>query len=127
VPNAVEELPRFDGPVHPATTRVATEPMLVGDVEIPADDLVMISLLSANRDGERFEDPDRLDGTRAVGGHVTFGYGILDCVGAPLARWEAEIALGRMLVRFPDLALDVVGWNRTSLPRGLRALPVKVG
>jgi cytochrome P450 len=131
LPTAVEKFLRFDGPVHIATTRVTTEPVVVGEVEIPADEFVMISLLSANSDGDRFEDPGRLDITRPLGGNLAFGYGIHHCVGAPPARLEAEVALGRLLARFPALALDgepdLLRWNSTTLMRGLNSLPVRLG
>jgi cytochrome P450 len=131
MPKAVEEFLRFESPLHSATVRVTTEPVRVGEVEIPADEFVMISLLAANRDGGRFADPDRLDISRATAGHLAFGYGIHHCVGAPLARLEGEIALGRLLKRFPDLALDgepaELRWNRSTLMRGLSVLPVRLG
>ncbi len=131
LPNAVEEFLRFEGPVNIATVRFTTEPVLVGDVEIPADELVMISLLAANRDGDRFADPDHLDITRPAGGHVAFGHGIHYCVGAPLARLEAEIALGRLLGRFGELALDAdpaaLRWRDSTLMHGLQTLPVRLG
>jgi cytochrome P450 len=130
LPNAVEEFLRFEGPINIATVRFTTEPVLVGDVEIPADEFVMISLLSANRDAERFADPDRLDITRAPGGHLAFGHGIHYCLGAPLARLEGEIALGRLLDRFPELELDTepatLEWRISTLIRGLHTLPVRV-
>ncbi|GII59775.1 cytochrome P450 [Planotetraspora thailandica] len=130
LPNAVEEFLRFDGPINIATVRFTTEPVLVGDVEIPADQFVMISLLSANRDADRFPAPDRLDITRPGGGHLAFGHGIHYCLGAPLARLEAEIALGRLLDRFPALELGAeragLEWRISTLIRGLHTLPVRV-
>ncbi|PRX48539.1 cytochrome P450 [Prauserella shujinwangii] len=131
LPNAVEEFLRYDSPIHLATLRFTTEPVRVGDVEIPADEFVLISLLAANRDDDRFPDPDRLDVTRKAGGHLAFGHGIHFCVGAPLARLEAEVAVGRLLERFPALRLaaepDTLRWRDSSLIHGLETLPVLTG
>lgn len=130
LPNAIEEFLRFDGPVNVATLRFTVEPVRVGEVEIPAGEFVLISLLSANRDPGRFPDPDRLDITRAPGGHIAFGHGIHYCVGAPLARLEAEIALGGLLRRFDSWTLDgepeTLRWRESTLIRGLESLPIRV-
>ncbi|MEU6643867.1 cytochrome P450 [Saccharomonospora sp. NPDC046836] len=128
LPNAVEEFLRYDGPVNLATLRFTTEPVQVGDVEIPADEFVLISLHGANRDSERFDDPDRLDITRQTAGHLAFGHGIHYCVGAPLARLEGEIAISRLLERFPDLRLatepEQLRWRQSTLVRALETLPL---
>ncbi|HJQ45167.1 MAG TPA: cytochrome P450 [Amycolatopsis sp.] len=130
LPGAVEEFLRFEGPVNIATLRVTKEPVQIGDAEIPAGEFVMVSLLAANRDGERFADPGTLDITRPAGGHLAFGHGIHYCVGAPLARLEAEIALGKLLDRFGKIELDgepaALRWRDSTLMRGLQALPVRV-
>ncbi|MGA6166857.1 cytochrome P450 family protein [Amycolatopsis magusensis] len=131
LPGAVEEFLRLDGPVNLATLRFTAEPVRVGDVEIGEGEFVLISLLAANRDGERFEDPSRLDVTRQAGGHLAFGHGIHYCVGAPLARIEAEIAIGRLLARFDGLALAAepsrLRWRASTLMHGLETLPVRLG
>ncbi|MEV6606170.1 cytochrome P450 [Kutzneria sp. NPDC051319] len=128
LPGAVEEVLRIASPIHIATLRFTTEPVLVDDVEIPADEFVMISLLAANADAARFDDPRDLDVTRPAGGHLAFGHGIHYCLGAPLARLEGEIALGRLLDRFPSLRLAVdpaeLRWRSSTLVHGLRVLPV---
>ncbi|MFC0429792.1 cytochrome P450 [Kutzneria buriramensis] len=128
LPGAVEEFLRTGSPIHLATIRFATEPVPVGDVEIPAGEFVMISLLAANADEARFEDPHELDITRPMGGHLAFGHGIHYCLGAPLARLEGEIAIGRLLARFPSLRLAVdpseLRWRTSTLVHGLRQLPV---
>jgi cytochrome P450 len=128
LPGAVEEFLRFDGPINIATLRFTTEPIEVGDTTIPEGEFVQVSLLAANRDAERFPDPDELDVTRPAGGHVAFGHGIHYCVGAPLARLEAEIALGGLLARFPDLRLAVepeqLRYRNSTLVHGLQELPV---
>ena len=130
MPGAVEELLRYDGPLHTATVRFTSEPVRAGDVEIPAGELVFISLLAAHRDGSRFADPERLDIMREPGGSLAFGHGIHRCVGAPLARMEGQIAIGRLLGRFPDIALagaDAPRYRRALLMHGLQALPVTIG
>jgi cytochrome P450 len=128
LPGAVEEFLRFDGPINIATLRFTTEPIEVGGTTIPEGEFVQVSLLAANRDAERFPDPDELDVTRPAGGHVAFGHGIHYCVGAPLARLEAEIALGGLLARFPDLRLAVdpeqLRYRNSTLVHGLQELPV---
>ncbi|GAA3440051.1 cytochrome P450 family protein [Kutzneria kofuensis] len=128
LPGAIEEFLRTGSPIHIATLRFTTEPVTVGDVEIPAGEFVMVSLLAANADEARFEDPYELDITRPAGGHLAFGHGIHYCLGAPLARLEGEIAIGRLLARFPSLRLAVdpadLHWRTSTLVRGLRELPV---
>lgn len=129
IPGAVEEFLRYDSPAHLATLRVTTEAVRLGDVEIPPGQLVFISLLAANRDGDRFPEPERLDVTRQLGGHIAFGHGIHHCVGAPLARLEGEVAFERLLGRFPNLALAdraMLSWEDTALMHGVRSLPVRL-
>ncbi|ANY05362.1 cytochrome P450 family protein [Pseudonocardia sp. HH130630-07] len=129
VPNAVEEFLRYDGPINLATIRFTTEPVEYAGTTIPADQFVLVSLLGANRDPERYPDADRLDVGRDVSGHLAFGYGIHHCVGAPLARLEGEIAFRTLLARFPDMRLaEEPGPHRTStLIHGLTGLPVRIG
>lgn len=129
LPAAVEELMRYDGPVQHATFRYATEPVTLGGITIPAGAQVIICLAAANRDAERYHDAEALDTDRAAAGHLAFGHGIHHCLGAALARAEAEIALGSLLRRFPDLELAVpveeLRWGRGDglVLRGLSALP----
>ncbi|GAB2986725.1 cytochrome P450 [Amycolatopsis acidiphila] len=130
VPGAVEEFLRYEGPVHFATMRYTAEPVEAGGVEIPAGEFVLISLLAANRDPEKFPDPDRLDVTRPAAGHVAFGHGIHYCLGAPLARLEGAIALGRLLDRFGEIELAAepadLRWRGSVLVHGLHRLPVRM-
>ncbi len=130
LPGAVEEFLRYDGPINFATLRYTVDEIEAGGVTVPRDEFVQISLLSANRDPEKFPDPDTLDVTRAPGGHLAFGHGIHYCVGAPLARLEAQIALGSLLARFPELSLAVpaedIVYRPSSLVHGVLALPVRL-
>ena len=128
LPGAIEELLRYDGSVHLATYRFSSEPYEVGGVTIPEGELVMVSLLSANRDAERFQSPDTLDITRNATGHLAFGHGIHHCLGAPLARLEARIAISALVTRFQELSLaadpEKLSWRTSTLIRGLDTLPV---
>jgi cytochrome P450 len=126
--NAVEEMLRYDSPVQ-ATRRITLEPASIGGVTIPAGSFVMALLGSANRD-ESYFGPDagqlRLDRENARQ-HVSFGAGPHHCLGASLARMEAAIALGRLVTRFPGLALDgEPSWNGRINLRGPARLPVSL-
>jgi cytochrome P450 len=132
LPAAVEEFLRYDGADEQATGRVALEDVAVNGVTIPKDALVHIGLASANHDPTRFEEPERFDVTRPRTQHLAFGHGHHVCLGAPLARMEIETAVGALLERLPDIALDGVEgdvrWRSRSLAgvaRGLEALPVR--
>ncbi|WP_309116177.1 cytochrome P450 [Saccharothrix sp.] len=125
---AVEELLRYEGPGSMTTLRFTTEPLSLGGVEIPAGEFVVVLVGVVNRDPDQFPDPDRFDITRTEQRHLAFGHGIHRCLGAPLARLEGQIALGRLFDRFPDLALAVppedLRWKDSVLFHGLDALPV---
>jgi cytochrome P450 len=127
---AVEELLRFTSPVNHANDRFSTEDVPVGDVVIPAGEWVLPATSSANRDPAQFPDPDRLDLNRDTSGHVAFGHGVHHCLGAPLARMEAAVALGALLDRFPRISLAVpepeLRWRPVSLMNGLESLPVRL-
>jgi len=127
---AVEELLRFTSPVNHANDRFTTEDVTIGGVLIPAGEWVLPAISSANWDPAQFPDPGRLDLGRDTSGHVAFGYGIHYCLGAPLARMEAEVALGALLARFPGLSLAVapeeLRWRPLSLMNGLESLPVRL-
>ena len=128
LPAAIEELLRFDGPLQVATLRVATEPIDIGGVTIPAGEFVVPGLLAANRDPACIATPDALDITRTNTPHLAFGHGIHHCLGAPLARLEGRIALGSLLARFPRLRLAVppeeLTWRPGVLMHSLTALPI---
>lgn len=100
--SAVEEVLRYASPVW-RITRVTNTPTELGGVILPADTIIFAWLASANRDGAQFPDPEHFDITRAPNRHVAFGHGIHFCIGAPLARMEAGIALPMMLEQLPDL------------------------
>jgi len=133
MPAAIEELLRYDAPVPHATFRYALEPVELGGVTIPAGAQVIVNLASANRDAEQHRDPETLDIERPDTRHLAFGHGIHFCLGAPLARMEAQIALNTLLRRFPDLRLavpaDDLHWGHGDglVLRGLTALPVITG
>ena len=132
LPATIEELLRFDGPVQVATFRWTSVPVQIGDTVIPAGEVVIPGLLAANRDAAAAADPDVSDPTREATavGHLAFGHGVHHCLGAPLARLEARIALGSLLARLPDLRLAVpvaeLRWRPSVLMHGLAALPVTV-
>jgi cytochrome P450 len=129
LPAAVEELLRFTSPVNHANDRFTTQDVRVGDVVIPAGEWVLPAISSANRDRAQFPDPDRPDLGRDTSGHVAFGHGVHYCLGAPLARMEAEVALGALFARFPELLLAIppeeLRWRPVSLMNGLESLPVR--
>lgn len=127
IEGAVEECLRYDGPIA-VTIRVTREDTRFGDRVIPADQPVMCSLGGANRDPARFPDPDRFDVTRRDNDHLAFGGGVHFCLGAHLARMEAQVAIGELVRRFATLELerDEIVWGR-SLFRVLGELPIRCG
>ncbi|MFF3625311.1 cytochrome P450 [Streptomyces sp. NPDC002467] len=129
IPRAVEELARLEGPALLAIRRFPTEDVTIAGVTVPAGETVLLSLSAANRDPDRFPDPDRLDFTRDTTGHLALGHGIHYCLGAPLARAETEIALEALLERFGSLepAAPEPRWRPSLRARGLVELPVVYG
>jgi cytochrome P450 len=123
-PAAVEELIRFDSSVH-ITGRMALADTEVAGVPIAAGSRLVCYLGAANRDPDRFTEPDRLDLTRREGGPMSFGGGAHYCLGAPLARLEAQLAIPALLKRYPNLRLAEGAQRRDSLTlRGYLSLPV---
>lgn len=125
MPSAVEELLRYESPSQ-HTARIAPQDIAMGGKEIRKQDAVIAVMGAANRDPERFAEPDRLDITRKENRHVAFGGGAHFCFGAPLARIEAQIAFATLLRRLPDLKLEPcpIVWRENLGLRGLTALPV---
>jgi cytochrome P450 len=127
MPNAIEELLRYDSSVQ-LTGRAALEDVEIGGVVIEKGEGIMCLLGAANRDPDVFADPDRLDVTRPNVRPLSFGGGIHFCLGAQLARIEAEIALNALIARLPDLKLenlDDPAWRPTFVLRGLTSLPAR--
>jgi cytochrome P450 len=127
VPNLVEEALRWDSPVQ-VIMRLATRDAEIGGVKVPAGSMVMPMFASANRDERQFADADQFDVTRAnARDHLAFGYGPHFCLGAPLARLEAVVALGDILERLPGLQRRQENVERLGsfLLRGPRRLPLR--
>jgi cytochrome P450 len=128
---AIEEILRYNGPIHGTKLAYATEDVKLHGVTIPKGAPIMPLLGAANLDPDFFDNPDQFDITRSPNQHLGFGKGIHYCLGAPLARIETKIALRTLFDRYPDLRLDVPeqelvvqkipGWHRyASLPVLLR-------
>jgi cytochrome P450 len=125
--NYVEETLRFEAPVQATSRWAATELRLLGH-PVPAGTKLVLILGAANRDPRRFADPDRFDPDRGDIQPLSFGAGSHFCLGAPLSRMEAQIALPRLLRRFPELALAGAPVRRdTWVGRGLDELPIRLG
>jgi cytochrome P450 len=128
MPAAVEEFLRYDGSVERAFARLAVDGAAVGGETLVDQAGVLPILAAANRDPAVFHDPDRLDIGRSPNPHLSFGKGAHYCLGAPLARLEAEIALNTLLRRLPGLRpsipLDELRWRLSPTFRSLEALPV---
>lgn len=122
---AVEEMLRYVSPVQ-LTGRVASEAMEVGGVELAPGEFSMLLIGSANHDPDAFEQPEHFDVGRNDNPHLGFGFGLHHCLGAPLARLEAQIALDTLLRRVPTLELraDSLAHKDNIVLRGLASLPV---
>jgi cytochrome P450 len=127
LPSAVEECLRFEPPVQ-LTDRAVVEPTELAGVRLQPGTIVVALLASANRDPERFSEPDRFVVSRAENEHVSFGLGGHYCLGAALARLEAQVALGALLRRFPEFhgPLDPPAFKASIVLRGPTALPVRL-
>ncbi|MGH2616546.1 MAG: cytochrome P450 family protein [Thermomicrobiales bacterium] len=126
--NVVEETLRYWGPVDFIARRIATEDLEIAENPIAKGDHVAVGLASANRDPERFVDPNAFDITREdANRHVAFGRGIHVCLGAPLARVEGQVAFETLIRRYPDLRLavpaDEIKWGGSFL-RGFGQVPL---
>ncbi|MFF4324011.1 cytochrome P450 [Streptomyces sp. NPDC001568] len=128
VATAVEELLRYDSPVRDATFRCAAEPIRLHGRTIAVGEPVSLLIGSANRDADKFPDPDRLDLSRTPNDHLAFGYGPHFCIGAALARLEATVAFPLLLERLGPVRLAKpaaeLAWRPARVMRGLAALPL---
>lgn len=128
--SAVEEMLRYDGPTQ-AMTRIALEDVRLDEKApvIRTGDRVFALLNAANRDPQIFPEPDRFEVTRGDTRHLSFGFGIHFCLGAPLARLEGQIAVKALVERLPDLtlAVDQPEWSDSFVLRGVKSLPVRFG
>ncbi len=126
--NAVEELLRYLSIVQLGVTRIATEDLTLGGVDIPTGATVFVAMPEVNRDPAHHADPDRFDVTRPRTPHLAFGHGVHQCLGQQLARIEMRIGLEELFTRLPDLRLAVpveeVPVKNEMLIYGLHALPV---
>ena len=133
IPSAVEELLRFDSPVH-VDFRSVLEDCDVNGFHVRRGDNVVLLLGAANRDPDQFHEPDRLDVGRREQNHLAFGRGIHHCLGAPLARLEGRVVLETLIERFPSMHLleehpafrNSVGATRPRFPAGSRRASVGV-
>jgi pimeloyl-[acyl-carrier protein] synthase len=124
---AVEELLRHEGPAI-LTARIATEPVRVGDKDVEPGRLCIVLIGAANRDPVVFEDPDRLDVARNPNKHLAFSAGPHFCLGATLARLEAQTAVNELVQSFANMELtEEPEWRRTVTFRGLESLNVRLG
>jgi cytochrome P450 PksS len=127
--SAIEELLRYTSPLDVATHRFASEDMTINSAKISRGDALFAVLGAANRDESEFPDPDTLNISRTPNKHVAFGQGLHFCLGAPLARLEAQVALTTLFRRFPNLQLPQspksLSWRKSLFIRGLKGLSVE--
>ncbi len=130
IPSAVEEMLRYDSPVH-TLMRFARQDIEVGGTRIETGAMVAVLFGAANRDPSQFPEPARFDVARKPNDHVAFGEGIHFCIGAPLARLEARIVFEAIVERFATIALadpsQPLSYRGSFVTRGLLELPLVVG
>lgn len=128
IDSAIEEGLRYYSPVEVTTARWAAEPFQIHHQTIQKGDMVIIALASANRDETVFENPEIFDITRENNRHIAFGHGSHFCLGAPLARLEAKIAITTLFNRMPELQIkgnrEEIKWQGNYLMRSLEELPL---
>jgi cytochrome P450 len=127
VPNAVEELLRYEAP-SPVQGRTTSRPVELYGETLPAGAKVLLLTGSAGRDDRAYQDPDRFDVQRKFEQHVSLGFGVHFCLGAALARLEGRVALEETLARFPEWHVDHDRAVRlhTSTVRGYKLVPIRV-
>jgi cytochrome P450 len=129
IKQAIEEVLRYDGPVHRTTMRATAEDVEIGDVTIPRGSFVQVMIAGCNRDPSRFPDPDRFDITRKPSQNLAFGYGAHFCLGLHLARLEAQTAITRALKIYPGMRLacspEDIPWAKTVI-RAPARLPMQL-
>jgi cytochrome P450 len=128
VPNAVEELLRYEAP-SPIQSRYLTRPVELYGTTLPEGSKVSLLTGSAGRDERAYDEPDRFDVRRSITRHLSLGYGAHYCLGSSLARMEGRIALAGTLERFPEWEVDEPGleWVHTSTVRGFHHVPIHIG
>jgi cytochrome P450 len=131
LPGCIDEVLRYETPFRMLTPRYLDRPLPLSDVTIPAGELILVSTAAANRDPDRFPDPDRFDIRRCPRGHLGFSHGNHRCLGAELGKLETTIALEKLLARFADIRLAVdpadISWRPGMFMRRLDSLPVILG
>jgi cytochrome P450 len=128
IPNAIEEILRYESPAPHVGRFVVREAVAVGGEKVPAGSIMLFLVGSANRDDRRYPEGDRFDIHRTIDRHLTFGNGIHLCLGAALSRLEGRIALEEVLRRFPEWEIDLehAQMSPTSTVRGWESLPALV-
>jgi cytochrome P450 PksS len=125
---AVEEMLRYCNPVEHGNVRIALEDIEIAGQRIPKQSIVVLLLASANRDESMFDRPECFDVARDPNRHLAFGFGIHYCLGAPLSRLEAQIAVRQLVSRFPRMRLAIdpsqLRWRSAVAIRGLEHLPL---
>jgi cytochrome P450 len=127
VESAIEEALRYDSPTQAPNPQVATEDVEIDGRKISSGEVVTVLIGAANRDPAKFPDPDRFNIERADGEHLAFSHGAHYCLGASLARLQAQIAVGAIARRMPQLRLaaNQLKWKTMGRFRGLESLPVE--
>src|SRR5271163_3171551 len=127
IESAIEEALRYDSPTQAPNPQVATDDLEIGGRKISSGEVVTVLIGAANRDPAKFPDPDSFDVARADGEHLAFSHGAHYCLGASLARLQAQIAVGAIVRRMPRLRLatNQLQWKTMGRFRGLESLPVE--